>query len=92
VLFGAGIDAYVRRVEEPRLEQRFGEEYAVCKRDVPRWIPRWPGGEAVSERGRARPFKCLACARRGPLNDRLRPVPGGRRKSVRPIRQVWNAR
>jgi len=27
--------------EEPALEKRFGEEYRVYKKNVPRWIPRW---------------------------------------------------
>jgi protein-S-isoprenylcysteine O-methyltransferase Ste14 len=27
--------------EEPGLEKRFGEEYRIYKRNVPRWIPRW---------------------------------------------------
>jgi protein-S-isoprenylcysteine O-methyltransferase Ste14 len=48
LLFVAGIDAYVRRVEEPRLEQRFGEEYALYKKAVPRWMPRWPGRGGVA--------------------------------------------
>jgi protein-S-isoprenylcysteine O-methyltransferase Ste14 len=41
------IDAYVRRMEEPRLEARFGEDYAAYTRAVPRWIPRWPGWTTV---------------------------------------------
>jgi protein-S-isoprenylcysteine O-methyltransferase Ste14 len=40
--FVISIDAYVRRVEELRLEARFGKAYAEYKREVPRWIPRWP--------------------------------------------------
>ena len=32
---------YFFRVEEPRLEQRFGESYRRYKANVPRWIPRW---------------------------------------------------
>ncbi len=32
---------YFSRVEEPRLEQRFGESYRRYKANVPRWIPRW---------------------------------------------------
>lgn len=32
--------AYFIRFEEPGLEQRFGEQYAVYKQAVPRWIPR----------------------------------------------------
>lgn len=40
VVFGVAIDAYVRRVEEPRLELRYGQEYTEYMRLVPRWIPR----------------------------------------------------
>jgi protein-S-isoprenylcysteine O-methyltransferase Ste14 len=32
--------------EEPMLESRFGEDYRVYRRNVPRWIPRftpWKG-------------------------------------------------
>jgi protein-S-isoprenylcysteine O-methyltransferase Ste14 len=29
-------------IEEPRAEQRFGEEYRSYKQVVPRWLPRWP--------------------------------------------------
>ena len=31
---------FVRYVEEPQLERRFGEAYLTYKRQVPRWIPR----------------------------------------------------
>jgi protein-S-isoprenylcysteine O-methyltransferase Ste14 len=31
---------YIPLVEEPDLSQRFGEEYQVYKRNVPRWVPR----------------------------------------------------
>jgi protein-S-isoprenylcysteine O-methyltransferase Ste14 len=31
---------YIPLIEEPGLSQRFGEEYLVYKRNVPRWIPR----------------------------------------------------
>ena len=31
---------YIPLVEEPGLSQRFGEEYLVYKRNVPRWVPR----------------------------------------------------
>ena len=31
---------YIPFVEEPDLSQRFGEEYLVYKRNVPRWVPR----------------------------------------------------
>jgi protein-S-isoprenylcysteine O-methyltransferase Ste14 len=40
LVFGALIDVYVRRVEEPRLEARFGDSYAAYKRVVPRWLPK----------------------------------------------------
>ena len=32
---------YFSRVEEPALEQRFGDSYRLYKANVPRWIPRW---------------------------------------------------
>ena len=32
---------YLIRVEEPALEQRFGEDYRRYKANVPRWIPSW---------------------------------------------------
>jgi protein-S-isoprenylcysteine O-methyltransferase Ste14 len=32
---------YFPLVEEPGLARRFGEDYLVYKRNVPRWIPRW---------------------------------------------------
>ena len=31
---------YFLRFEEPGLERRFGEQYRVYKRNVPRWVPR----------------------------------------------------
>lgn len=37
---------YIPRVEEKELEERFGNEYLVYKKNVPRWIPRkapWQG-------------------------------------------------
>ncbi len=36
------IALFVRLVEEPELERRFGASYASYKRQVPRWIPRVP--------------------------------------------------
>jgi protein-S-isoprenylcysteine O-methyltransferase Ste14 len=44
------IDLFVRSVEEPRAERRFGERYVDYKRDVPRWIPRL--GPSGSRRAR----------------------------------------
>ena len=38
---------YFLLVEEPGLEQRFGESYLDYKRAVPRWIPR-PGGRSAT--------------------------------------------
>ena len=32
---------YMLLSEEKGLEKRFGEEYRVYKKNVPRWIPRW---------------------------------------------------
>lgn len=44
MIFALGIDCYVRRVEEPSLERRFGEEYAKYRGSVPRWFPRFAIG------------------------------------------------
>jgi protein-S-isoprenylcysteine O-methyltransferase Ste14 len=38
--FFAGNAIWMPVVEEPALEQRFGEDYREYKRHVPRWIPR----------------------------------------------------
>ena len=41
-----GFNLFVRLYEEPTLEKRYGSEYAVFKRNVPRWWPRlrpWEG-------------------------------------------------
>ena len=38
-LFAIGMDAFVRRVEEPYTEKRLGEEYVRYKAEVPRWFP-----------------------------------------------------
>lgn len=35
-------DLFVRYYEEPKTEQRFGDEYRKYKQSVPRWIPRIP--------------------------------------------------
>ena len=35
---------FVRYIEEPQLERRFGEAYLAYTRQVPRWIPRWISG------------------------------------------------
>jgi protein-S-isoprenylcysteine O-methyltransferase Ste14 len=46
VLFWVGNHIYFIFSEEPGLEKRFGEDYRVYKRNVPRWIPRlkpWDG-------------------------------------------------
>jgi protein-S-isoprenylcysteine O-methyltransferase Ste14 len=32
---------YIPLLEEPGLARRFGEDYRVYRRNVPRWIPRW---------------------------------------------------
>jgi protein-S-isoprenylcysteine O-methyltransferase Ste14 len=41
VLFFGINHVYFVFSEEPALEKRFGEEYRVYKKNVPRWIPRW---------------------------------------------------
>jgi protein-S-isoprenylcysteine O-methyltransferase Ste14 len=43
LLFLLAIDQYLRRVEEPGLQRRFGEDYAVYSRAVPRWLARISG-------------------------------------------------
>jgi protein-S-isoprenylcysteine O-methyltransferase Ste14 len=35
---------FVRFWEEPELVHRFGQAYLEYRRQVPRWIPRWPTG------------------------------------------------
>ena len=35
---------YIPLLEEPMLEGRFGDEYRLYKRNVPRWVPRRKGG------------------------------------------------
>jgi protein-S-isoprenylcysteine O-methyltransferase Ste14 len=37
---------YIPLLEEPALVRRFGEDYLVYKRNVPRWIPRWKPWES----------------------------------------------
>ena len=39
--FFLGNAVYFPMVEEPALEQRFGDPYRHYKANVPRWIPRW---------------------------------------------------
>lgn len=42
---------YIPLLEEPGLEERFGEQYRIYKRNVPRWIPRlkpWDAPEGTS--------------------------------------------
>ncbi|NIM92160.1 MAG: hypothetical protein GTO18_00385 [Anaerolineales bacterium] len=41
LIYALGIDCYVRRVEEPSLERRFGDQFARYKDSVPRWFPRF---------------------------------------------------
>jgi protein-S-isoprenylcysteine O-methyltransferase Ste14 len=44
---------YIPLIEEPGLDQRFGEDYHLYKRHVPRWIPRvtpWRSGQEQSRR------------------------------------------
>jgi protein-S-isoprenylcysteine O-methyltransferase Ste14 len=45
-IFAAVNAIYIPLLEEPGLERRFGADYALYKRNVPRWIPRlraWSG-------------------------------------------------
>ncbi|MDY6853717.1 MAG: isoprenylcysteine carboxylmethyltransferase family protein [Thermodesulfobacteriota bacterium] len=45
VIFFAGNAVYLPLIEEKSLEKKFGEEYRMYKKHVPRWIPRlrsWP--------------------------------------------------
>lgn len=39
-IVGAAMFAFVRLYEEPRLSERFGDEYADYRRSVPGWWPR----------------------------------------------------
>lgn len=47
LLYAAGVfllfNLAVLIYEEPVLRRRFGESYRRYTREVPRWIPRWPG-------------------------------------------------
>lgn len=45
-IFAAVNLIYMPLVEEPGLEARFGEDYRLYKRHVPRWLPRRRGWEA----------------------------------------------
>jgi len=40
---------YIPLVEEPGLERRFGDDYFLYKKNVPRWIPRLRPWEGLSE-------------------------------------------
>lgn len=40
---------YIPLKEEPGLAKRFGDDYLLYKRNVPRWIPRWRPWEELSE-------------------------------------------
>lgn len=40
LIFAIANLVYLPAFEEPRLEQRFGQDYARYKQNVPRWIPR----------------------------------------------------
>ena len=41
LLFAFVNATYIPLLEEPRLVNRFGEDYLDYKRNVPRWVPRW---------------------------------------------------
>ena len=40
---------YIPLVEEPGLAKRFGDDYLLYKRNVPRWIPRLRAWEGLSQ-------------------------------------------
>jgi protein-S-isoprenylcysteine O-methyltransferase Ste14 len=40
---------YIPLSEEPGLAKRFGDDYLLYKKNVPRWIPRWTTWEGLSE-------------------------------------------
>ncbi len=48
---------YIPFSEEPGLVQRFGEDYLLYKKNVPRWIPRWKPWEGLPESDDARRIK-----------------------------------
>ena len=51
-LFGFGLIVnliYIPLSEEPGLAKRFGDDYLLYKRNVPRWIPRLTPWEGLSE-------------------------------------------
>jgi len=50
LVFAAANLVYIPIVEEPMLERRFGEDYELYRRHVPRWIPRLKPWEGVPER------------------------------------------
>lgn len=45
---------YIPVVEEPGLVSRFGDDYLLYKRNVPRWIPRWTPWLGLSEQDTAK--------------------------------------
>jgi protein-S-isoprenylcysteine O-methyltransferase Ste14 len=40
---------YIPALEEPGLAKRFGDDYLLYKRNVPRWIPRWTAWVGLSD-------------------------------------------
>jgi protein-S-isoprenylcysteine O-methyltransferase Ste14 len=48
LLLWLGFHLFVSLYEEPTLTRRYGDEYLLFKRNVPRWLPRlkpWTGGD-----------------------------------------------
>lgn len=63
LVFVIGNALYIPLAEEPGLVKRFGQEYEVCRWDVPRWIPRL---NAVDRRGYVTASKPNESASRAP--------------------------
>ncbi len=51
LVFLPAVHLYVRFVEEPRTEHRFGGEYVSYKQNIPRWIPQPPKKKCSTRQG-----------------------------------------
>jgi protein-S-isoprenylcysteine O-methyltransferase Ste14 len=54
LLFIIGNLLYVPLVEEPKLAERFGDQYLIYKNNVPRWIPRLSSWKTNSQNPKQR--------------------------------------